>query len=51
MAKKDLYEIKDDKLIRKRKHCPKCGDGVFLAEHKNRVTCGSCRYTEFRKKE
>ena len=51
MAKKDLYDIKDGKLTRKRKHCPKCGEGVFLAEHKNRVTCGSCGYTEFHKKE
>jgi small subunit ribosomal protein S27Ae len=51
MAKKDLYEIKDGKIARLRKHCPKCGEGVFLAEHKNRVTCGSCGYTEFKKKE
>ena len=51
MAKKDLYEIKDNKLVRKRNHCPKCGEGVFLAQHKNRVSCGSCGYTEFKKKE
>jgi len=48
-AKKDLYDIKDGKITRKRKHCPKCGDGVFLAEHKDRVSCGKCSYTEFRK--
>ena len=34
-----------------RKTCPKCGEGVFLAEHKNRVSCGKCGYTEFKKKE
>jgi len=33
----------------KRKSCPKCGAGVFLAEHKNRTSCGKCGYTEFNK--
>ncbi len=28
--------------------CPKCGDGVKLAEHKNRVSCGRCGYYEKR---
>ncbi len=51
MAKKDYYEIKDGTLVRKKKTCPKCGDGVFMAEHKNRSSCGSCGYTEFAKKE
>jgi len=51
MAKKDLYEIQGDKLVRKRRHCPKCGEGTFLAQHKNRESCGQCGYTEFTKKE
>ncbi|MDI6737886.1 MAG: 30S ribosomal protein S27ae [Nanoarchaeota archaeon] len=29
--------------------CPKCGPGIFLAEHKDRQTCGSCGYTVFKK--
>ncbi len=37
------------KLHRKRKVCPRCGAGVFLAEHKDRYSCGKCGYTEFRK--
>jgi len=41
------YKIEGDKLVRSRKTCPKCGAGVFLAEHKDRVTCGRCHYTEF----
>ena len=45
------YEVKEDTLIRKKKTCPKCGDGVFLAEHSNRLSCGKCGYTEFKKKE
>lgn len=44
-----LYEIKD-KIERKRKNCPKCGEGVFMAHHHDRDTCGKCSYTEFRKK-
>ena len=35
----------------KKKTCPKCGPGVFLAEHGNRFSCGKCGYTEFKGKE
>jgi small subunit ribosomal protein S27Ae len=51
MVKVNHYEVKDGTLIRKKKTCPKCGDGVFLAEHANRISCGKCGYTEFKKKE
>lgn len=44
-----FYEIKGDKVVRTRKFCPRCGEGVFLAEHKDRRTCGKCGYTEFKK--
>jgi len=44
-----FYEIKGSKVIRKRKFCPRCGEGVFLAEHEDRRTCGKCGYTEFKK--
>lgn len=51
MSKKwELYEAKD-KIIRKNKHCPKCGEGVFLAKHKDRLNCGKCGYTEFTSKK
>ncbi|MEO2154531.1 MAG: 30S ribosomal protein S27ae [Nanoarchaeota archaeon] len=40
------YEIKDGKLIRKKKTCPKCGPGVFMGEHKDRWVCGKCHYVE-----
>jgi small subunit ribosomal protein S27Ae len=45
-----FYEIKGEKLIRKRKFCPRCGEGVFLAEHEDRLSCGKCGYTEFKSK-
>ncbi len=38
-------------LKRKNKTCPKCGSGVFLAQHKDRVTCGQCGYAEFMSKK
>ena len=50
-GKKDFYAPgKDGKLERKKRNCPKCGPGVFLAEHGNRNSCGKCGYTEFKKK-
>jgi len=47
---KSLYSLEGGTLKRKTKFCPKCGPGVFLAIHKNRVSCGKCGYTEFIKK-
>lgn len=45
----NLYNIKGETLERKNKTCPKCGSGTFMAEHKDRRTCGQCKYTEFKK--
>ena len=45
---KNIYEIKENRAGRKRQTCPKCGDGVFLAEHKNRSHCGKCGYTKWK---
>lgn len=44
-----LYRLEGAQLKRLRKPCPKCGPGIFLAEHKNRSSCGNCGYTEFKK--
>lgn len=45
-----FYTItKDGTLNRERQTCPRCGKGVFLAEHKNRISCGKCGYAEFKK--
>ncbi len=43
-----LYKVENGKLIRLRKTCPKCGPGVFLAEHADRWSCGRCGYTEWK---
>lgn len=43
------YEIANNKVQRRNQWCPKCGPGVFLAAHRDRVSCGRCGYTEFKK--
>jgi ubiquitin-small subunit ribosomal protein S27Ae len=40
------YQVTGGEAKRKNKFCPKCGPGVFLAQHKNRLTCGKCHYME-----
>lgn len=40
------YEVSGDSLKRNKKSCPKCGDGVWMASHKDRNTCGKCGYME-----
>lgn len=40
------YKIEGDKVVRARS-CPRCGPGVFLANHKGRLFCGKCKYAEF----
>jgi small subunit ribosomal protein S27Ae len=41
-------KYKDGKL--QGKWCPRCGAGVILAQHKDRVTCGKCGYSETKTK-
>lgn len=48
---KKFYSIKDGKIVRSGKFCPRCGPGTFLAAHKFRSYCGRCGYTEFEKRK
>jgi small subunit ribosomal protein S27Ae len=48
-GRRALYEVKGTTLTRRRRACPKCGPGIFLGEHPNRMACGRCGYTEFKK--
>jgi len=49
MSKKwEQYEVSGETLVRKNRFCPRCGEGVFMAEHSNRFSCGSCGYTEWK---
>lgn len=43
-----LYKIENGKITRLRPTCPKCGPGVFLADHGDRFACGRCGYTVFK---
>jgi len=42
------YKIGGGKLVRA-ESCPKCGAGVFLAEHKDRLHCGKCNYVQIKR--
>ena len=44
-AKWSKYSIEDGKLVRKAEFCPKCGPGIFLAQHSDRKTCGRCGHS------
>ena len=48
MQKREFFKVEGDKIVRIRRHCPKCGPSVFLAEHKDRFSCGKCSYTEYK---
>ncbi len=43
------YKVEGGKIVRTNKFCPRCGEGYFLAQHKNRLTCGKCGYSEILK--
>ena len=46
-----FYKIDGDSIERIKRDCPRCGKGVFMATHKDRLTCGKCGFTEFNKKK
>jgi len=50
LAKAKQYDISTGVLRRKGKFCPKCGAGVFMAQHKDRSSCGKCGYAEMKAK-
>jgi small subunit ribosomal protein S27Ae len=50
-SKINLYSVQGEKVTRSRRACPKCGPGVFLAQHKDRESCGRCGHTEFKRTE
>lgn len=49
--KHEFYKVEGESVKRDKRLCPKCGAGVFMAEHKDRYHCGKCNYTEFKKAE
>jgi small subunit ribosomal protein S27Ae len=49
MAVNKYYQVSGDSIKSRNPVCPRCGNGVFLAEHAERMSCGKCGYTEFKK--
>ena len=47
----NLYDIKDGKVIRKNPFSQKAGPGCFMANHKDRWTCGKTGYMEKKSKK
>ncbi|TRO47503.1 30S ribosomal protein S27ae [Candidatus Bathyarchaeota archaeon] len=43
-----LYKIEEGKVSRLRPTCERCGSGYFMANHKNRYTCGHCGFTRYK---
>jgi len=46
------YKISEDgkTIVRLKKFCPRCGPGTFMADMYDRIVCGHCGFTEFKKK-
>jgi small subunit ribosomal protein S27Ae len=49
VRRSSCYTITEGKATFSKKFCPRCGLGVVLADHKDRMACGKCGYTEFKK--
>lgn len=39
------YSVEGGRLTRLRRECPRCGAGVFMAQHADRLYCGRCGHT------
>ena len=46
-----LYKVENDKVVRLRPTCERCGTGYFMAEHSDRYTCGHCGFTRYKRAE
>ena len=46
----EYYDVSSGEVKRNRKTCPRCGPGAWLGEHKGRLYCGKCGYTEFERR-
>jgi len=49
MKKREIYDVSGDKVERKNQSCPRCGDGIYMANHPDRSSCGACGYTIWKK--
>jgi small subunit ribosomal protein S27Ae len=47
-SKKYAKYTVEGKSVKRARFCPRCGPGVFLGNHKNRLVCGNCGYVEIK---
>ncbi len=43
-----LYKAEGEKATRLRPVCERCGPGYFMADHRDRYTCGHCGFTRYK---
>lgn len=48
---KEFYKVSEKGLERIKKVCDRCGEGTFMAEHKDRFYCGKCGMTVWKKSD
>jgi small subunit ribosomal protein S27Ae len=46
-----MYKVEGEKVVRLRPTCERCGVGYFMANHKDRYTCGHCGFTRYKQVE
>ncbi len=46
--KTPLWKVEGGKVVRPNRACPKCGPGVFMANHVDRWSCGKCGYMKLK---
>ncbi len=44
-----LYKVENEKVTRLRPTCERCGPGYFMADHRDRYTCGHCGFTRYKR--
>ena len=47
----EYYKAEGKEVKRLKKVCTRCGDGTFMADHKDRWYCGKCGMTVWKKKD
>ena len=44
-----LCKVEGETVTRLRPTCERCGPGYFMADHKDRYTCGHCGFTRYKR--
>ena len=47
----EKYDVSGEEVERKSESCPRCGSGVFLGDHGDRLTCGRCGFSQTKDEE